>query len=368
MSRHIAILVNTAWNAWNFRQGLIRTLVKEGHQVTVIAPADGYEKHLNTLGAGFQNISLDTTGTNPLKDRKYRRELRRILKESKVDIALGFTIKPNIYGALACRSLGIPIICNVSGLGTTFLIKGWVRHAAVMLYNRAFRSADFVFFQNADDRALFLENVRLTKSMTGLLPGSGIDTDKFKAPSPAFKPPVHFLMVSRLIVEKGVIEYAHAAMEVKRKHPEVKFTLIGTYDPGHSRSISPEAFLHVQKAVEHLGHQDNIREHLETADVVVLPSYREGTPRTLLEAAAMSRPLIATDVPGCREVVQDGVNGFLCKAQDGHSLARKMELFIALTTEEKQAMANASRQWVQQRFDEQVVIDEYLRKIKQLAG
>ena len=213
-----------------------------------------------------------------------------------------------------------------------------------------------------------MNTIPIDSSKTGLLPGSGINLNEYKSPLPVFENKTVFLMISRLIVEKGVSEYNEAARLVKKRHPNAEFRLLGKYEPDHKRKISNEEFeaMKTGEDVIYLEHTDDVKKEINEADVVVLPSYREGTPRTLLEAAAMSRPLITTDVAGCREVVDDGVNGFLCEAKNAQSLARKMELFLSLTNSEKAEMALASRKLVRSRFDESIVIAEYSRKIKQL--
>jgi len=366
VSRKIAILLNTSWNAYNFRKGLIQTFLAEGDEVVVIAPKDEYSHRLEAWGARFQDIKLENTGMNPIMDWRYKQSLVRLLKIEKPDIVLSFTIKPNIYGAMAAHDLRIPIICNVSGLGTTFLWKGWVQRMAVALYNRGFRRANYIFFQNTDDRILFLEHVRVDQTMTGLLPGSGIDLQTFQADPPAFQSPLKFLMISRLIVEKGINEFVTAAHLIDPS--KAQFALIGKYEPSHKRSISAEDYqMLLASGITYLDHQDDVKSFIAQSDVVVLPSYREGTPRTLLEAAAMSRPLIATDVPGCKEVVHDGENGFLCKEKSAESLAQKINLFLALTTAEQSAMARASRALVEENFDESIVIQAYVFRIKQLV-
>jgi len=370
MSVKIAIIINTSWNIYNFRRGLVKSLLNEGHDVIAITPNDAYVSKLKEWGVIHHPVEVDGSGLNPVRDLKYLRQLKIILRAEQPDIVLSYTIKSNIYGSLAAKSLKIPVICNVSGLGTTFLWKGWIRRAAITLYNRAFRSTDFTFFQNQDDRKLFLEQVKISPSKTGLLPGSGIDLFHFKGEPPPFSRSITFLMISRLIIEKGVLEYLAAAKKVLGIHENVKFQLLGKYEPEHKRCISEEDFEQIESGnwIEYLGEKEDVKEAITAADLVVLPSYREGTPRTLLEAAAMSRPLIATDVPGCREVVSDGANGFLCVAQNADSLVKKIELFLALNPEEKQAMAKTSRALVEERFDEQIVIAEYSRKIKQLLS
>ncbi len=369
MPLKIAIILNTSWNAFNFRKGLIQHFLSLGHEVIIIAPADESVESLIRWGARHIDIPLDKGGMNPMKDLKYQRSLMTILKVEKPNIALTFTIKPNIYGSLACSACRIPVINNVSGLGTTFLWKGWVQRLATILYQRAFNRSNFIFFQNKDDRELFLQHVNTPVSKTGLLPGSGIDLVFYNSPPPLFDRPLRILMIGRLIIDKGVREFLTTAAQLKGECPDLEFSLAGGYDASHKRSIPVDEFTHLQKSktVKYFGQINDVKKALAEADLIVLPSYREGTPRTLLEGAAMSRPLIATDVPGCREVIDDGINGFLCEKESSESLVRKIKLFLSLTTEEKIQMATASRKLVENRFDESIVIGEYMRKINQLT-
>ncbi len=369
MPLKIAIILNTSWNAFNFRKGLIQHFLSLGHEVVIIAPEDESVDSLIQWGARHQDISLDKGGMNPMKDLKYQQVLKAILKEEKPNIALTYTIKPNIYGSLVCSACRIPVINNVSGLGTTFLWKGWVQRLVTILYQRAFNRSDFIFFQNKDDRALFLQHVKTPISKTGLLPGSGIDLSFYHSHPPLFDRPLKILMIGRLIIDKGVREFLAAAAQLKGEFPDLEFSLAGGYDPVHKRSILEDEFVELKESgtVKYLGQISDIKEAIAAADLIVLPSYREGTPRTLLEGAAMSRPLIATDVPGCREVIDDGINGFLCERESIDSLARKIKLFLSLTTAEKIQMAAASRKLVENRFDESIVIGEYMRKINQLT-
>jgi len=368
MKRKICLLLNTTWNAYNFRKGLIRHFIDNGDEVVVIAPKDEYVEKIKALGVQHRSVDLQSSGLNPTKDLQYLRQLKKILRDEQPDILLGFTIKPNIYGSLAAGSLKLPISTNVSGLGTTFLWKGWIKKAATALYNRAFKKATHVFFQNADDRSLFLDHVRIPKSKTGLLPGSGIDLSAFEPQAGTGNQKVTFLMVSRLIIEKGIMEYVEAAEILNSYSDRVAFQLLGKYEPEHRRSITGPDMNRLEKSVEYLGQCDDVQNVISGADVVVLPSYREGTPRTLLEAGALARPIIATDVPGCREVVSDGENGFLCKDRDAGSLAGKMKLMLSLSEEERLQMGQFSRKWVEDHFDEKIVIGLYERKIQQLLS
>ncbi len=366
----IGVLVNSCWNVYNFRQGLVKELINQGHEVTVFAPVDAYEGLITSWGLYVVDTPMKVTGTNPLQDIGYYRQLKGCLRKYAPNLLLSFTIKPNIYGSLVAHALKIPIICNVSGLGTAFLSTDIIRITALLLYRKAFRHSDYVFFQNKDDRKLFIDRVKINPSRSGLLPGSGINIHHYKGDIPKFEEPVVFLMISRLIREKGVLEFAEAAKKLSVMGVPAVFRLIGTYDQRHSRSYSEAEVSEWINSewIDYQGPSDNILQEILAADVIVLPSYREGTPRTLLEGGSMSRPLITTDVPGCAEVVEDGVNGFLCKVKNSESLAGKMRLFMALTLPEKQNMAKASRFFIERKFDEQIVIDAYRRRIKHMIN
>lgn len=309
------------------------------------------------------------SGMNPIQDMVLTRRLFHILKKERPDVVLTFTIKPNIYGSLVADWLGIPCICNVSGLGTVFLWKGYVKKLAISLYTFAFRFSSWIFFQNNEDRDDFLSAVTIKSSKTSLLPGSGIDVERFR-PVKANKgdKPV-FLMIARLLVEKGVYDYIEAIKILKSKGVDAVFQLIGTLDGSHSRSIAGsdlEKWISTG-LIEYMEHIEDIRPVIAGVDAVVLPSYREGTPRTLLEAGAMGKALIATNVPGCKHVVLDGKNGFLCKLKNPKDLAAKMQLYLSLSGAEKSEMSENARQSIVDRFDQNLVIEQYIYKINQLV-
>lgn len=348
--------------------GLIRNFQKEGHQILAIAPKDPYSEKLEEAGCEYEEVPMQGSGMNPFQDIRTLFQLYRVLSRHKPDIILSYTIKPNIYGSLIGRLLGIPIICNVSGLGTVFLWKGSVRTLATSLYAFAFRFSSWIFFQNEDDQHDFLNQVKVKKRKTSILPGSGVDTEHF-SPVKANGDQTVFLMVARLLIEKGVYDYIEAIRILKKHRNKSIFRLVGSLDPDHSRSIS-EADLDTwqrEGLIEYYEHQKDIRPILKDANVVVLPSYREGTPKTLLEAGAMGKAMIATDVPGCRQVVMDGENGFLCKLRNPKDLAAKMKLYLALSDSEKSQMSDFSRKSIVDRYDEKLVIDQYQQKIDDLV-
>lgn len=366
----IAIAINTSWNIYNFRRGLIQYFQDRGDEVLTIAPKDDYSEKLVEIGCNYRALEMTASGMNPVRDSGLILEFYKILKEERPDVLLTYTIKPNIYGSLVCGMLRIPCICNVSGLGTVFLWKGYVKKIATSLYSFGFRFNRWIFFQNDEDREEFLKFVKVNPEKTSLLPGSGIDVEKFKPrPDPQNPVPV-FLMIARLLVEKGVYDYIEAIRILRKKHLAASFRLIGSLDENHSRAISRSELDEwiAEGLITYTEHLEDVRGAIAAADVVVLPSYREGTPRTLLEAGAMGKPLIATDVPGCRHVVIDGNNGFLCKLKNPADLASRIQLFLAFNPEERSEMARNARQSIVDRFDQQLVIDQYARKIDELMA
>ncbi len=361
----VAVVINTAWNIYNFRRGIITSFIEQGHRVLAIAPKDEYVAHLEQLGCEFVPLPMQVSGINPLADFLLLIRFLNIVRKKKPEVLLTYTIKPNIYGSIVARLTNTPIICNISGLGTTFIARSLVSKIAIGLYRISVRHASHVFFQNDEDQRLFLDHVPL-KGTTSLLNGSGVNLEQFQ-PVGVENPHPIFLMIGRPMVEKGVYEYVEAAQLVRERYPEAIFQLIGRWDKGDKRSATEQEMSAWQrnKVIHYLGTSDAIDHVIAKADAIVLPSYREGTPRTLLEGGAMGKPLIATDVPGCRHVVVDGFNGFLCQAKSATSLAQAIIKYIQLPQEEKVSMGQKSRKHIEEKFDEQLVIAEYHRVVNQ---
>lgn len=365
----VAIVLNTSWNIFNFRLGLIKALISNGNKVIAIAPRDNYSDKLVATGCEFHDLVMDSKGLNPYRDMRLVFELRTIYKKTQPDVILHYTIKPNIYGTIAAGLLGIPSINNVSGLGTVFLWNRPIKLLATAMYKIAFSFTDFVFFQNKEDKKLFEQLVRLEENKVGLLPGSGINIEAFKPLDHKRQQPFKFLMIARLIMDKGVHEYIKAAEILKKQKVDASFQLLGATDFEHKRGIPKEEVDRwiEEGFIDYLGVTDDVSEIISGSDAVVLPSYREGTPKTLLEGGAMEKPLVTTDVPGCNNVVQDGFNGFLCKVKDPIDLAKKMKTLYELSDDEYIKMAKNSRKVINQRFDEKIVIKKYLDKIQEIV-
>lgn len=362
---------NAAWNIWNFRRNLVAALLADGHRITVLAPADGSETHLQEIGCRFIPLPMDPGGLNPVRDLGLLRRIHKVFARERPDAVLGFTIKNNLYGAIMAMRLGIPFIPNVTGLGTAFLSSGALQTIAEKLYRAAFRSLLVVFFQNDDDAELFVQRRLVRRDQAQVLPGSGIDLEHF-APAnyPPPEQPLTFLMIARLIRDKGVLEFVEAAKLVRARHPDSRFQLVGAADTDNRTAI-PVA--EVRKwgdshGIEYLGAVSDVRPNISNAHCVVLPSYREGAPRTLIEAAAMARPLIATDVPGCRAVVDPEGSGLLCAPRDANDLAEVCLRFLSLPREAQVEMGLASRRKMEREYDQQIVIDAYRKALVRLSA
>jgi glycosyltransferase involved in cell wall biosynthesis len=365
----VAIVLNTSWNIYNFRRGLVEAILAEGHEVVAIAPKDEYVQHLLAIGCQYYPVQLNNKGTNPLQDVFYLHQLYRAYRKLKPDLVLQFTIKPNIYGTLAAALLGIPTINNVCGLGTVFLRDGFSSSVAKWLYKWAFRYPHKVFFQNEDDLQVFLEQKLISPELTALIPGSGLPLERFMPEPMPENEEFTFLMVARLIYDKGIVEYVEAARLLKAQGFRARFQLLGAIEEQKGLGISRgqlEAWV-AEGLVEYLGTTDRVQQVIALADAVVLPSYREGTPRALLEAAGMAKPLITTNIAGCRQTVTDGYNGFLCEVKNVTDLAEKMQAMIQLSPEARATMGQNSRYKVEQEFDEKIVLNAYLRLVRNYA-
>ena len=363
----VVIALNTAWNLVNFRAGLIRALVSAGHEVVAVAPFDNYASLLAGLGCRYVPLSMDNGGTSPGNDALLLMRFIRLLLREQPDCYLGYTVKPNVYGSFAAHLLGIPAINNIAGLGTVFIEKSWVTALVRKLYRLALYRSHKVFFQNNDDCQFFIAEALVRPETTALLPGSGINLSQFFfSPVPEKRRKFRFLLIARMLWDKGVGEYVKAAQLIRERWPEAECCLLGFVDVQNPTAISLQQINDwvTDGSVRYLGVSDDVRKEIAEADCIVLPSfYREGVPHSLLEAAAMGRPLITTDAVGCREVVEDGRNGFLCKVRDTFDLAEKMEKMLLLTDDERAIMGLYGRRKMEREFDEEIVIRRYLEVI-----
>lgn len=369
----VCISINTSWNIVNFRRSLISALQAQGYRVIALAPEDAFTPELCALVDAYYPINMQNDGTSPLQDLRLFFAYYRLLRRLRPKVLLGFTIKPNIYGTLAAALCSVSVINNVSGLGTVFIRHNWLTRLVRRMYRLAFRYSSQVFFQNPHDLALFTEHRLVRADKAALIAGSGIDLNAYQ-PQP-YDPKqagqaCDFVLIARMLGDKGVREYVQAARSIKNEWPDCRFRLVGPLDVQNKTAIAAEEMeqWEAQGTVEYWGERADIISVIAQHDCVVLPSYREGLSRVLLEAAALARPIITTNVPGCADVVADGENGLLCRVRDAEDLARALRAFIALPAPDKAAMARRSRSVAESRFDAQQVHEAYLQHIKQVLA
>jgi glycosyltransferase involved in cell wall biosynthesis len=367
MSGGKALLVcNSAWAVANFRMAAMRALRDEGMEVVVAAPDDGARSALET--EGFRQVSwkIEGRGTHPVHELVAAMALVRIIAREHPAVCINYTIKPAIYGSLAAWLLGIRSIAVITGLGYAFIDRGKKARAIRGLYRPALRAASEIWFLNEEDRRLFVELGLARAERTVVLPGEGVDTERF-APRPArlADGTTVFLMLSRLIFEKGIAEYFAAARALKRDRPDARFLVAGPWDDGspHAPSRAELAAAAAEGGVEYLGRADDVRPLIAAADFVVLPSYREGLPRALLEAASMGKPLIATDVPGCRELVREGETGFFAEPRSGLSLEAALRKAIDLGRAKAEAMGRRGRKLVVAEYADERIAEIYRQRV-----
>lgn len=363
--KRVAIVANTTWNISNFRMNIAKALLNNEVELIIIAPLDEYIPKLKELG-DIKIIPLQhlkRNGLNPSGDILLFKELYTIYKEYKPDVVLHYTIKPNIYGAIASRINNIHNICVITGLGYTFIHKGWINHLVKLMYRFAFKFADRVLFENQDDRDLFIKEHLINKKKAFHIKGCGVDLNYFK---PLKEKPeeedIRFTFIGRLLYDKGIVEFVEAARIVKKEFPSVQFSVIGQLDD--------ENLAHIKRAelidwisngiIQYHSQTEDVRPYIDESSCVVLPSYREGLPRVMMEAMAMAKPIITTHAAGCRETVDEGKNGFLVDIKDKNSLAQAMIKMINSSPGQRFKMGLYGRQKAENEFDDKVIANQIL--------
>ncbi|HWK03726.1 MAG TPA: glycosyltransferase family 4 protein [Puia sp.] len=379
--RSIAFVANTSWSIYKFRLYLIKKLIEHGFAIYVLAPRDPYTALFESLpGLTYiELIKFRGKSISPLHDLQLFRELTAHYRKIQPDLIFHYTIKANIFGSLAAARTACPSVSVITGLGYAFSGNPLLQTSVKTIYRRVLQKNAETWFLNSDDQRVFVTEKLIRKEKTFLLPGEGVDTGTFY-PAPysigdtaianaVGTDTVTFLLIARIIKHKGIYEFVQAARLLIQRGLSVKFQLLGFFDEGNPVAISPAQVEEWsrQHNITYLGHTDNVTRYIEQADCIVLPSYREGMPLSLLEGASMCKALIATDTAGCREVIRDGVNGYLCRKRDGADLADKMEKYYRLTPEEKRQMGIEGRNRIIQYFTKEIVFGIYLDKINRLS-
>lgn len=358
--KKILILTNFDVGLYNFRKELIKVLMDKGSKVYISLPYGKYVDKLVQMGCEFIDTFVDRRGINPLTDIKLVLNYRRIIKNVKPDMVITYTVKPNIYGGLVCRLYNIPYASNITGLGTAFQNNGLLKKLIIFLYKNSLKKAGVVLFENVGNKQVFLENNIIDDSKCFVLNGAGVNTDEYSfTPMPEGEI-IRFLFIGRIMKEKGVDELFEAAKRIKADFNNVEFDIVGPFEDSYEKIVKE---LEKERIINFYGFQTDVKTYIRQAHCFVLPSYHEGMANTLLESASMGRPLITNDIHGCREVVKEGENGFLCEVRNSNDLYSKIRQFIEIPVNKKADMGRESRNHVEKLFDKRLVVDRTIEVI-----
>ena len=362
-NKRILVLANNDVGLYRFRKDLLAALLGAGHEVYISLPDGGFISELVQLGCRFLDTPIDRRGMNPLHDSKLFHQYRAILKEVKPDLVLTYTIKPNIYGGLACRMAHIPYAVNITGLGSAIENGGWLKKFVLALYKPALKGARVVFFENAGNRDTLAATGVVPQGRDVVLSGAGVNLEDYPYQSYPQEGAVRFLFVGRVMHEKGVDELFAAAKRMKQEYGDgVEFHIVGSFEEGYKPLMDE---LEQAGVVQYHGYQSDMKRFYAMASCVVLPSYHEGMSNVLLEAAASGRPLITSDIPGCREAVEDGNSGYLCPAKDANALYGAMQRVMELSVEQRSEMGRRGRERMQALFCKRMIVEETMKELRE---
>ncbi len=363
MERKILILANHFVTLFLFRRELIERLLAEGNEVILSLPEDEKNRYFAERGCKVISTPMDRHGKNPLEDIRLFRNYEKMIRRTGPDVVLTYTIKPNVYGGMACARAGVPYIANITGLGTAVANDGAMQKLTLTLYRMGLRKAEKVFFQNRSN-ADFMLSHHAVRTAYDVLPGSGVDleTNPYE-PYPPEDGGLVFLTIGRVMRDKGTDELLAAARKIKEKHKNVTFRLLGFYDGDYKEKVDAAV---KEGVVEYLGQQDDVHACIKASHATIHPSYHEGMSNVLLESAAAGRPVLASSIPGCRETFDEGVSGIGFESKNIDDLLRAIERFIALPHEKKAAMGKAGREKTEREFDREIVVGAYLKEIHKI--
>lgn len=356
----ILILANNDVGLYKFRKELIQTLLDQKNEVYISLPEGALVAKLEAMGSKFIPTEIDRRGINPVTDLKLLLSYWQIIRKLKPEQVITYTIKPNIYGGLVCRMFRVPYAVNITGLGTAFQNEGILKKLVTLLYKCSLKRAKAVFFENKGNQQTFLENHIVKEEQTCVLNGAGVNLEEYPFCEYPSDEEIRFLFIGRIMKEKGVDELFEAAEKIKEECSNVFFDIVGPMEDNYKDRIDD---LVRRNIIEYHGYQEDVKPFIKRCHCFVLPSYHEGMANTLLEAGAMGRPLITSDIHGCMEAVVDGETGFLCEVGNTNRLQKKIGLFVELTFEEKKQMGKRSRSLVQAVFDKKIVIEETIKRI-----
>lgn len=362
----ILILTNNFGGLHSFRKEVVQALVEGGRQVVISAPIDEKKTYFEEMGCRIIDTQFNRKGMNPLKDLALLLQYWKLIKWVKPDVVLSYTIKPNLYGGLACQLCGVPQIANVTGLGVAVEYPGMMQKLTIFLYKICMRKTRLTFFQNTDNME-FCQEHGMVKGPVRLIPGSGVNLQYHsKVDYPAETEPIRFLFMGRIRREKGIEEFLAAAERITRKYKNVEFHVVGGCEGNYEGRLHD---LQNKGIVTYHGRQMDVRPFIAMTACTLHPSfYPEGMSNVLLESCSTGRPIMTTMRAGCREIVEDGVNGYVVKQHDAEDLIEKVEKFLSLPYEERKAMGDAARKKAEREFDRNIVVKAYLDEIKSIAN
>lgn len=356
----IAILANADIGLYKFRKELVEQLCKK-NEVYIVLPDGEFIDQLKSLGCKFVKFEFNRRGTNPISDLRQIKRYIKIIRKLKPDLVLTYTIKPNVYGGIACQRTRTPYIANVTGLGTTIENGGLLGFVSTTLYKAGLKKANCVFFQNRDNQRLFLEK-KIVKGKTRLIPGSGVNLEMHNYESyPSEAEGIRFLFVGRIMKDKGIGELLEAIQKIHDSDKKIVLDIVGWSDEDYSEILKVAE----EKGVVHYhGLQSDVHRFYRACHCAVLPSYHEGTANVLLEASSTGRPVIATRVPGCQETFEDGITGFGCDVKDTNSLIAAMNKFLSISHRQREGMGIRAREKMIREYDRNIVLDAYAEEIE----
>lgn len=361
----VVILTNSINGLYNFRKELIEKLIEKKLEVVIVAPEDEKTSYFLKIGCKCVDLCISRRGTNPITDFKLLLTYLKILINYKPDVVLTYTIKPNVYGGLACRILSIPYIVNITGLGDSIENGGIVKKISLFLYKIGLKKAKCVFFQNKLNQSFFLNN-KIVKGNSRLIPGSGVNIEKFTFEEyPKEDSEIKFLFIGRIMKAKGIEELFEAAIRIKKDYSNVQFHIIGSSEEDYSELLKK---LEMNKVLKYHGRQNNIHSFIKNSHAIIHPSHHEGMSNVLLEAASTGRPVIASNIPGCKETFDENISGIGFEVKNVDSLVKAIKKFIELPYEEKKKMGIAGRKKIEKEFDRNIVIDAYMDEIEKIIG
>jgi len=359
--KKVLILANSSGGLYDFRNELVQRLLSK-YELTVSLPDEVRTKELAEEGCKVVHTPINRRGVNPAEDFKLLLSYRKLLKEEKPDLVITYTIKPNIYGGLCCRMQKVPYIETVTGLGSTFQKQGIFLKMIIVMYRMGLKGAECVFFQNQENKGIF-ENFHIRGKKAKLVRGSGVNLKRH-----VFEPypegdKTRFLYLGRMMKEKGIEELFEAAKQLYDDN--VEFQLLGYPDEDYQDRLDE----YEEKGyIRQLGFDPDVHEYIKNASALVLPTYHEGMSNVLMEASATGRPVIATNISGCKEIFEEGVTGFSCEPKSSEDLIRALREFLKLSVEERAAMGQKAREKMEREFDRDQVVDAYMEEIEAILN